>query len=203
MERAIVDLHCDTIFSFLKGGNLEDSAGHINLDKLRRGGILAQCFALFIATEPDGSRARGGILTPWELYGKLLDIYRGEMERCAGSVRPAFTAEDVLRNDREGFISSILTVEDGVELDGRLERVDRLFADGVRMLALIWNYENSLGFPNSPDADRHALGLKPFGFEAVRRMNELGMIVDVSHLSEGGFWDVYRASEKPFAASHS
>ena len=203
MERKIIDLHCDTMFEFRKGGSLDDFDGHINLDKMRRGGILAQCFALFIATEPDGSRARNSDLTPYELYRKLLGIYRRETALHSDVLRPALTADGVLRNDRDGFISSILTVEDGVELDGKIERLDELFAEGVRMLALLWNYENCLGYPNSPDADRHALGLKPFGIEAVRRMNELGMIVDVSHLSEGDFWDVCRVSEKPFAASHS
>ncbi|MBQ1788298.1 MAG: membrane dipeptidase, partial [Erysipelotrichaceae bacterium] len=77
------------------------------------------------------------------------------------------------------------------------------YNDGVRIMTLTWNYENSLGFPNSRDPELHKKGLKPFGIEAVRRMNELGMIVDVSHLSEGGFYDVAKHSEKPFVATHS
>ena len=77
-----------------------------------------------------------------------------------------------------------------------------LYDRGVRMIALTWNYENSIGFPNSADPELHASN-SPFGFEVVERMGELGMIVDVSHLSEGGFFDVAEAVKGPFAASHS
>ena len=72
------------------------------------------------------------------------------------------------------------------------------------MIALTWNYENCIGFPNSPDHAEHTRrGLKPFGFEALEKMNELGIIIDVSHLSEAGFYDVAAHSKKPFIASHS
>jgi len=71
------------------------------------------------------------------------------------------------------------------------------------MVALTWNYENSIGFPNSFDPELHKKGLKPFGIDVIHRMNEIGIIVDVSHLSEGGFWDVVKNTDKPFVASHS
>ena len=109
-----------------------------------------------------------------------------------------------MENARSGFLSSILTIEDGVELDGKLDRLDTVYADGVRMMALTWNYENCIGYPNSPDPFEHTRrGLKPFGFEALEKMNELGIIIDVSHLSEAGFFDVASHSKKPFIASHS
>lgn len=203
MDRRIIDLHCDTMMRCHAGGHLKELDGHINTEKLRAGGVLAQCFALFISTEPDGSRARGSSLTPYELYQEMLGAYRREMELNEDVIRPALCADDVASNDANGLISSILTVEDGVEIDGKIERIDELYDAGVRMLALTWNYENSIGYPNSPEAAKHSRGLKAFGFEAVTRMNELGMIVDVSHLSEGGFWDVCRNSSRPFAASHS
>jgi membrane dipeptidase len=74
---------------------------------------------------------------------------------------------------------------------------------GVRLISLTWNGENCFGFPNSADPALMALGLKPFGIEAVREMNRLGVIVDVSHLSDGGFWDIRKHGAKPFVASHS
>ena len=78
-------------------------------------------------------------------------------------------------------MSSILTIEDAVEFEGKMERLEQVYKDGVRMIALTWNFENSVGFPNSRDPEKHLkLGLKPFGIEVVQRMNELGMIVDVS-----------------------
>jgi len=118
-------------------------------------------------------------------------------------IRQVFCMDDIRRNINEGKISSMLTIEDGVTLDGNLCNLDDYYQKGVRMIVLTWNGENSIGFPNSADADLHLLGLKPFGIEVVRRMGELGMIVDISHLSEGGFYDVAKYSSKPFIASHS
>ena len=76
---------------------------------------------------------------------------------------------------------------------------EQLYEQGVRLLTLTWNYENCIGSPNSRDTEVMQRGLKPFGIEVVRRMNELGMLVDVSHLSDGGFWDCIRY----IVASHS
>lgn len=70
-------------------------------------------------------------------------------------------------------------------------------------MTLTWNYENCIGFPQSRKEAEHRRGLKEFGIETVERMNDLGMLIDVSHLSEGGFYDVVRYSKKPFVASHS
>lgn len=77
-------------------------------------------------------------------------------------------------------------------------RLDRMWEDGVRLLTLTWNYENALGYPNGSEG-----GLKPAGYEAVAYMQKLGMLVDVSHLSDRGFWDVLKVAKKPVVASHS
>ena len=201
----IIDLHCDTILSCYNGKkSLRDYPGHISAEKLRAGGCLAQCFALFIPTHDSGIRHLGEERDAWEVYQDLLQCYQNNLAACADLIRPALSSADIRKNRDTGYISSILTVEDGVEIDGRMERLEQLFRDGVRMIALTWNYENCFGFPNSPDHEEHTKkGLKPFGFAAVERMNELGMIVDVSHLSEAGFYDVAQHSRKPFAASHS
>lgn len=74
---------------------------------------------------------------------------------------------------------------------------------GIRLITLTWNYENCIGYPNSPDAQVMGKGLKQFGFSVVEEMNRIGMIIDVSHLSEGGFWDVVSHSKTPPVASHS
>ena len=201
----IIDMHCDTILSCYKEEKpLRDYAGHISAEKLKAGGALAQCFALFIPTHDSAEKYAFHFSSPWELYKALLACYRKNLSACEDLLRPALSAEEIRRNAAEGYISSILTVEDGVGVDGKTERIDEMYEDGVRMLALTWNYENSIGFPNSRDNEEHTKrGLKEFGFEAVNRMNELGMIVDVSHLSEAGFYDVAACSKKPFAASHS
>ena len=201
----IIDLHCDTVlFCYKNKKTLRTWEGHINLEKLREGGCLAQCFALFIPTHDAAVNYLGRETDPWELYQALLHCYRALLADSADALRPALSAAQVLENARDGFLSSILTIEDGVELDGKLDRLDTVYADGVRMIALTWNYENCIGFPNSPDPAEHTRrGLKPFGFEVVEKMNELGIIIDVSHLSEAGFYDVAAHSRKPFIASHS
>ena len=201
----LIDLHCDTILScYLNGENLHTYSGHINLDKLKAGGSLAQCFALFIPTHDAAMESMGEEKDPWQLYQELLALYRENMKGCADAIRPACSADDIRANQDAGYMSAILTVEDCVEIDGHIERFDQVAADGVRMMTLTWNYENCIGFPNSRDALLHTTkGLKAFGFDAVEKMNDLGIIVDVSHLSEAGFYDVAKCSKKPFAASHS
>ena len=202
-DMRFVDLHCDSILEiYTKKKDLADLVGHINLEKLRHGGVLMQCFAAFIATH-DCAERNGIHVGAYELFCAMADIFDRQMALYPDVLAPARSYADVVKNRAEGKISALLTVEDAVPLEGKIERVDEMYARGVRMAALLWNYENSLGFPNSPDAREHAKPLKPFGREAVERMNELGIIVDVSHLSEGGFWDVADISRKPFIASHS
>ena len=99
--------------------------------------------------------------------------------------------------------AGILTVEEGGVLNGRLSRLDDLYKRGIRLVTLTWNYENCIGYPNSRDRNIMEKGLTDFGIQTVERMNELGMIVDVSHLSDGGFWDCMKYSGYPVAASHS
>lgn len=199
----IFDLHCDTILSlYTEGKTLNTWEGHINLAKLEKCGGGVQSFALFLPTY-DAAERHGVTEAPYELFDSMRAVFLKEMAENAARIGQVRRYEDIGRNIAEGKVSALLTVEDCVLLEGKIERVDELYEKGVRIAALTWNYENSLGFPNSSDAQEHAKGLKPFGFEAVERMNELGIIVDVSHLSEGGFRDVAKASRKPFIASHS
>ena len=201
MRLEIIDLHCDTMMAcYFKKEPLRTFSGHINIEKLKNGGCMAQALALFLPT--DGQKAKDGRM-PWDLYKDMLACWNENVDACSDVMRRALSAEDIRKNAEEGYMSALLTVEDGIALDGKPERLEEMYEDGVRMLTLTWNWENSLGFPNSSDPELHGKGLKPFGIDIVHRMNELGMIVDVSHLSEGGFWDVAAESSKPFVASHS
>lgn len=199
----IIDLHCDTILNcWMDKESLRSREGHIDLERLKRGGAAAQCFAIFLATGA-GAQRRDITQEPYELLHLVYEYYLGQLAANSDLISPALCPADIEKNQREGKLSAILTVEDCVFLDGKIERVDEMEEMGVRMACLLWNYENSLGYPNNDESERHLLGLKPFGIEAVERMNEKGIIVDVSHLSEGGFYDVAKHSRKPFAASHS
>lgn len=202
MSFEIIDLHCDTIMECYFGNeNLKDRAGHINIAKLQKGGCMAQTTALYLPT--DGKFGKDGKTLPWDIYKGMLACWKEQLALNVDAIRPAFSAQDIKQNADAGFMSAVLSVEDGIGIDGKIERVQEMYDDGVRMLALTWNWENCIGYPNSIDPKQHAKGLKPFGFDVVQQMNVLGMIVDVSHLSEGGFWDVERCSSRPFIASHS
>ncbi len=202
-EQVFADLHCDTLLRMrLKNCGLKDADGHINLERLKTGGALLQCFAAFI---PTGKHAEkyGISESPWEFFLQLASIFDREMRENDGIIRPVRSMEDLRKNRADGKISAMLTVEDGVCIEGKPERLRTMYDMGVRLVTLTWNYENCIGFPNSSDPVLHAKGLKPFGLEMVSEMEKLGIVVDVSHLSEGGFWDVVRESGKPFVASHS
>lgn len=198
-----VDLHCDTLTEcYLKGWKLKSNPGHIDLEKLKNGQALAQMFAIFIPTH-DGAKVHGIEDTPYEYFNTVYEFYLKEIDENKDIIQPAYCYEDIIKNKDAGKISSILTIEDGVAIDGKLDRIEEFYNKGVRIITLTWNYENCLGYPNSSRWWKMRRGLKPFGIEALKKMNELGIIIDVSHLSEGGFWDVVKHSTKPFAATHS
>ena len=103
----------------------------------------------------------------------------------------------------DGVISAVKTVEEGGVINGNLSRIDELYNKGIRLITLTWNHPNCLGYPNSRDKSIMEKGLTELGCRTVERMNELGILVDVSHLSDGGFWDCIRISKTPVCASHS
>ena len=199
----IVDLHCDTLLEMYgsKTG-FADATGHISLDKLRQGGSLLQCFAVWTPLYDEAERC-GIHLSSWDYFREASILFHRELNKCPDEMRQVHTAAEIRENAAAGRISAMLTLEDGDCIDGRIERVQTLYDAGVRMITLTWNYENSIGFPNSFDPVLHKMGLKEFGLEVLSEMNRLGMAIDVSHLSEGGFYDVARFSAKPFLASHS
>lgn len=196
----MIDLHCDTLLKCFESREhrLRKNDGHIDLEKMERGGLRAQCFAVYVPTHEEDVG-----LAPMEYYREAVQLFQSELAANTDLVAPALTAGDIVRNMDAGKLSAILTVEDAVALEGDIRRLDEFWRDGVRMASFTWNYENSLGYPNSFDPDDMKKGLKDFGFECLERMNELGMVADVSHLSEGGFRDIAKHSKKPFAASHS
>jgi len=198
-----VDLHCDTLMAcYLDGKALRENNAQVDLLRLKNADLMAQCMAIFIPTH-EMAEKYAVENSPSEYFNACLGVYRRELEANMDLISPALTMQDFFDNADAGKLSSILTVEDGVIVDGKFECLDELFRIGVRLITLTWNYENCFGFPQSDDEDAMKLGLKPFGIEAVEYMNKLGILIDVSHLSEGGFDDVVRYSKKPFTASHS
>lgn len=203
-QMPIIDFHCDTLMECVKGVPLAKNSLHIDLEKLKKGGAMAQFFAIFIPTGECAAEC-GVTLPPYEYFQQTYAAYCRELEQNSAEIAPALCYGDILKNREAGKLSAILTIEDGgAVLDGQLERLEEAWEKGVRLITLTWSYENCVGYPASAALpELMDKGLKPFGMEVLHRMEELGMIVDVSHLSDGGFWDVVKLAGKPFVASHS
>lgn len=203
MKQSFIDLHCDTLLTMqLENSALENAPGHINLERLVNGGAMLQCFAAFIPSHDCAERMRVRD-DGWDFFLKQAALFESMCAQYPKQLGPVQSLADIEKNRAADRVSALLTVEDGACIEGDLKRLHRMYELGVRMMTLTWNYENCIAFPNSSDPGLHRKGLKDFGLEVLDEMGRLGMVVDVSHLSEGGFWDVARRNKKPFVASHS
>lgn len=198
----LFDLHCDTAYecaAVLGGRPLSEGAGHLSLDRGAYLGQWRQVFAVFMPDEaPDGSPLRGqSAVAHYERVLAWLQRQEREFPDRFVICRDAASLE---RATEPGVCGAMISVEGGSATAGSLERIRKMYADGVRMMTLTWNAENELGSGVWAEPDN---GLSGFGRQAVALMNELGMAVDVSHLSDRGFWQVAELAKAPFAASHS
>lgn len=207
MSLNIMDMHCDTLMKAMlenKQDIYENAATMVDVKRLSDNGYLAQFFAIFVVPE---TMYREGLhmdpIPSEECILRCHQIFEHTMQQHEAVVSKATTVDRIMENAAKGKLSAVLTMEDGVAVDGQMENLDRFYDMGVRALALTWNYENCFGYPNSRETKVMAQGLKPFGKEAVAYMQDKGILVDVSHLSDGGFYDVADIAKKPFIASHS
>ncbi|ACL69721.1 dipeptidase [Halothermothrix orenii] len=195
----IIDLHCDTIsklYKFSGRQGLRSNELHVDLEKLRQAGSKAQFFALFL----DKNNLPAGT-DSYQIFLEMLDVFKKELAKNSDMVSLARNYSELQKNESEGKISAFLTIEEGAVLQGKLSNLKKIYRLGVRLITLTWNYPNEIGFPNMKNYKDK--GLTPFGNEVIREMNHLGMIIDVSHLSDKGFYDVINLSRKPVIASHS
>lgn len=179
----LFDTHADTLYRlcFPYGEGEMD----VTQEKLKKGGVSVQVMALYVGDRPD-------LPSVAHAFERMLE--KKEELKTAG-----FCQVDDLREAREGECAFMLSVEGCDLLDGRGERLADWRKQGVRMAALTWNYENCVATPASINATS---GLKPFGREAVRQMQKLGIAPDVSHLNEKGFYELLEMGTIPLA-SHS
>lgn len=201
-----IDMHCDVLLTAYENNSKDiyELPGMIDVKRLKEAGALAQFFAIFMPP-PDASDilASCGPLQDSEYINANMNIFYTTMEKYNDIISPAYNFRDLLNNEKQGKISAFLTFEDGRAIDGKLENLKKYYDKGIRLISLTWNSANCFGAPNSSDSAVMSKGLTDFGKEAVEVMNELGIIIDVSHLSDGGFMDVAKLTRKPFIASHS
>ncbi len=198
-----IDMHCDTFWLMMckQGVSLQKNDLCIDIEKMQKAGSMAQFFASFIHMSQFE-----GVDAVEEAYRHALSMIahgKAELAKSSDEIAIAHNFDELIANRDKGKMSAVLTLEEGGILNGKMAYLEELYRQGIRLITLTWNYENCIGFPNSREPELMKRGLKPFGVEVVGRMNALGMIIDVSHLSDGGFWDVVNYSSKPFVASHS
>lgn len=205
-----IDMHCDTLSAALDMGR--KTADHLDgtmadTARLREAGAAAQFFAMFL--DQGGRPEEIGadkVAKLKERIEKMYEIYRNTLAACESYLAPACNYLRLEENRRAGKISAFLTLENGYPVRGDMANLRKFYDMGVRLITLTWNDANCFGYPHSPRTEEMKLGLTDFGKDAVRYMYELGILIDVSHLSDGGFYDVAEAARKagkPFVASHS
>ncbi len=191
----IFDAHVDTLSRLLGSGrSLAENQGHVDLAKLRQRKKGAQFFAAFVDPRCYHGKALHSTM-------EMLDLFWRWMEEYPGDLAFAGSGQDILEVHSSGRVASLLAIEGGEALEGSLANLRMFYRLGVRLLTLTWNHRNDLaaGQGEGPGGG----GLSRFGEAVVAEMNKLGMLVDVSHLNEQGFWDVLRISDAPIIASHS
>ena len=195
-------MHCDTLTVY---PHLRHTDGQVSFARLHEAGAGLQCFAAFLRY-PEGQLLQRAL--------SFADKLVAEVAANADIAQQVHCLADLERAAEEGKVGVLFTVEEGGVLEGDPANLAVLRDKGMRMMTLTWNYPNELGYPNCDahlvqELGRDALflperrGLTPTGRQVVETMNDLGIVVDVSHLSDGGFWEALRLSRHPVVASHS
>ena len=199
MNIPVFDLHCDTALGMVgrtrqPGPGLRSNNLHIDLERASTLAGYCQCFACFTTPMMRQWYQR----SPEEIFQRELDAVLGQVDRNRDLISQAFSAADVSKNLETGKMSAILTIEGpaGFGFDPAL--LEDLWKVGFRITTLGWNEDNVLSGSHMTGG-----GLTDLGREYVREAQRLGMLIDVSHLSDRGFFDIMDMTEAPIIASHS
>lgn len=188
------DAHCDTLTELCeKNIDLCENTIHFDIGRAEEYKTYIQVFAAFI----DKNNIK---MTPLKHCLMLIDRYYTELEKNKGRISHIETADELEKALNCRGLYSILAIEGGEALEGSLSVLKMYYKMGVRLITLTWNYANELA---DGICESRGGGLTEFGRKAVSLMESLGIIIDVSHLSEKGFWDVVECTNNPFVASHS
>ena len=204
----VADMHSDTIYELLKRRRagemqcLRENTLHMDLQKMKQADYLLQNFAMFVELSKCDN--------PYEEAKAEYAVFAEEMEKNKDLISRVFCYEDIVRNKEAGKISAMLTIEEGEVCLGEIEKLEEFYRLGVRMMTLVWNFHNSLStstatkkLPAPRNYGGSRSGLTETGIAFLERMEELGMIPDVSHMSDAGIEDMLTLAKKPFVASHS
>lgn len=192
----VLDSHCDTPTQIVRGRDLskDNENAHIDIPKLKRGGVDAAFFALYIPARLSENAAYECALRQYEAVKDVV-----QSNPC--SVAFALTEAQAHENKANGLFSVFLGLENGSPIGHSLERLQEFYDKGVRYMTLCHSKDNQIC--DSCAGNRTWGGLSPFGREVVAEMNRLGMLIDMSHVSDDTFYDVLECSTSPVVATHS
>ncbi|MEJ8801810.1 dipeptidase [Pontibacter sp. H249] len=199
-EKAIlVDTHNDVLISILEGMDIgKDLRGktHSDLARFKEGGVDVQFFSVWSDETGD-----------YKFASLQIDTLKTVIKRNPAEMMYATTYNDVMKAVEQGKMASLIGVEGGHMIDNDLKKLDGLYHQGARYMTLTWNnstpWASSAADETSGKMAKSKKGLKGIGKQVVRRMNEMGMMVDLSHVGEKTFWDVMAITKKPVLVSHS
>jgi membrane dipeptidase len=195
-ESIVFDAHCDTILSVIDGERSlgeKSEKGHIDIPRLKSGGVKAQVFAVFVRPEWYHDAVHSIM--------KGISIFKKQIEQNSEDVCFAGAAGDIKKAAENGKIAALLSIEGGEALQGDIHMLKIYRELGVSSLVLTWNHRNAIA--DGAQDLRSGGGLSDFGVEVVKEMERLDMVVDIAHISPKGFWDVLDVAQKPFIISHS
>lgn len=191
----MIDLHCDTIMQLLDhpdSGDLYRNTWKIDIEKLQKAHSKVQDFALFINL--------GKTNDPYGRYEEMRNLCTTQIHLYGEHIQHVLSYQDVESVYESGKIGALMSIEEGGVLGGDLDKLKQAYQDGVRLITLTWNYPNGLGEPHCGEQHKK---LTPKGIEFVEAMQDLGIIVDCSHLNDAGTEQLGDILDTPFVASHS
>ena len=199
MNFPVFDFHCDTALVLLgedrnQAGSLRKNSGHIDLERAGKLGGYAQCFACFTTDLPEILKG----ISPIVLFERELATIQREVDKNSDMISIVYSTEEIEENRAAGKMSAILTLEGTAGIDYNPALLEDLWAIGFRVSSLGWNERNPLTGSNVTGG-----GLTDLGREYVKEAQRLGMRVDVSHISDEGFWDIMKITNAPILATHS
>ncbi|MFC2093194.1 dipeptidase [Bacteroidota bacterium] len=195
----LVDTHNDFIWQVYKKGvdfGRDNRSTQSDLPKLLEGGVDVQVFAIWIPTNK--------VRQSYSFTKGQIDRLRKIEEENSERFEIAESFEDMKKILEVKKVCGLIGIEGGTAIENNLDNINEFFNLGVRYIGLTWNNSNNIGTSAKDESKSGREGsLTEFGFEVVKRMDEVGMLIDVSHLGEGAFWDVIETTKNPIIASHS
>jgi membrane dipeptidase len=201
-RRAIaIDMHADTTQRMVDEHldiNQRLADGQLDAVRMKEGGLDAQFFSIWVEPQLYG----GGGQSAVKRADDQIAAVRSMVEKHSDTWELAESAADIRRIAGEGKLSALMGLEGGYAIDERLENVERYYKMGVRYMSGAWSVSTSWAGSSGDEVGR-TRGLNDFGKSVIREMNRLGMMIDVSHVSDPTFWDIVNTSTKPVIATHS